>query len=346
MPSVAVVVPTIGRPSLRVLLDALAAGSVLPDDIVLVDDRPVPPSSLLVAAGVPDRLLDRVRALPGKAAGPAAARNVGWRATDAEWVAFLDDDVVPPPTWYADLLADIAACADDVGATQGRIVVPLPADRKPTDWERNTRGLESAVWATADMAYRRRALCDTGGFDERFPRAYREDADLGLRTVESGWRIVRGSRRVEHPARPAGPWISLRTQRGNADDVLMRVVHGPDWRERAGVPRGRRRRHIAATAALAAGVGGLVAGRRAVAAAGLATYLAAAGELAWARIAPGPRTPPEVATMTVTSAVLPVAATYHWLRGWARVRALVAAGGPLPVDVDLPAAAERLEQPA
>jgi hypothetical protein len=196
------------------------------------------------------------------------------------------------------------------------------------------------------MAYRRRALCVTGGFDERFPRAYREDADLGLRTVESGWRIVRGNRHVEHPVRPAGPWISVRAQRGNADDVLMRVVHGPDWRERAGVLRGRRRRHIVAATALAAGVGGLVTGRRAVAAAGLATYVAAAGELAWARISPGPRTPREVATMTVTSAVLPVAATYHWLRGWTHVRALVAAGGPLPVDLDLSAAAERVEQPA
>ena len=44
------------------------------------------------------------------------------------------------------------------------------------------------------MAYRRDVLAAVGGFDERFPRAYREDADLGLRVVGAGWRIVRGAR--------------------------------------------------------------------------------------------------------------------------------------------------------
>ena len=78
-----------------------------------------------------------------------------------------------------------------MAATQGRIVVPVPA--RPTDWERNVSGLEHARWATADMAYRRDVLAAVGGFDERFPRAYREDADLGLRVTAAGWRIVDGA---------------------------------------------------------------------------------------------------------------------------------------------------------
>lgn len=329
MTRVSVVVPTIGRPSLRGLLAALAGGTVLPEEVVLVDDRAVPTAPLLAGSGVPARLVGRVRVLRGRAAGPAAARNAGWRAARGEWVAFLDDDVLPPDRWYADLLADLDGCGAEVGATQGRIVVPLPGERRPTDWERNVRGLEDARWATADMAYRRQALADAGGFDERFPRAYREDADLGLRTVDLGWRIVPGQRWVRHPVRPAGRWVSVRLQRGNADDVLMRVVHGPDWRQRAGVPRGRRRRHLLVTGALAGGLLGLAARRRRLAAVGLGGYAAGVGELARARIAPGPRTADEVATMLATSAVLPVAATYHWLAGWARVRDLVAAGGPI-----------------
>ena len=68
-----------------------------------------------------------------------------------------------------------------MAATQGRFEVPLPGDRRPTDWERSTGGPGAARWATADMAYRREALAAVGGFDERFPRAYREDADLALR---------------------------------------------------------------------------------------------------------------------------------------------------------------------
>ncbi len=215
-----VVIPSAGRASL-----ARAAGGAR--------RRCTSGSSWSTTARGPGAPLDvpaGVRVVRGPARGPAAARNAGWRACDSEWVAFLDDDVEPEPGWAAQLAAELAAAAPDVGGVQGRIVVPLPAARRPTDWERNTRGLERARWATADLAYRRAALEAVGGFDERFPRAYREDADLGLRVTAAGWRIVPGERSVRHPARPAPAWVSLAKQAGNADDVLMRRLHGRDWR--------------------------------------------------------------------------------------------------------------------
>jgi HAD superfamily hydrolase (TIGR01662 family) len=61
-------------------------------------------------------------------------------------------------------------------------------------------------------------------------------------------------------------------------------------------------------------------GRRRIAAAGAALWVAGTAELAWARIAPGPRTRSEIATMVVTSAVIPVAAVGHRLRGTWRHR--------------------------
>jgi histidinol-phosphate phosphatase family protein len=164
-----------------------------------------------------------------------------------------------------------------------------------------------------------------GGFDERFPRAYREDADVALRVQAAGWRLTSGTRSVSHPVRPAGRWISVRLQAGNADDVLMRVVHGRDWRARAGVPDGRRSRHVVVTAAAACALASLLARRRWLAAAGAGAWLAGTAELAWARIAPGPRTRAEITTMLLTSAVLPAAATWHWLRGWLRLPALLRA---------------------
>ena len=108
----------------------------------------------------------------------------------------------PRPAGCDALAADLAAAGPDVAGVQGRVVVPLPADRRPTDWERNTRGLERARWATADLAYRRAALEAAGGFDERFPRAYREDADLGLRITAAGRRIVTGERSGPAPGAP------------------------------------------------------------------------------------------------------------------------------------------------
>ncbi|WP_203993804.1 glycosyltransferase family 2 protein, partial [Sphaerisporangium rufum] len=257
---ITVVVPTVGRPSLAATLAALDPDPGV--EVIVVDDRPA-------GAGDPLPVPGHVRVLPGGGRGPAAARNAGWRAAATGWVAFLDDDVVPPPTWLRDLRADLAGLPGDVAASQGRIDVPLPGGRRPTDAERNTAGLAGARWITADIAYRRAALAAAGGFDERFPRAYREDADLALRVRAAGHRLVRGERVTRHPVRDDGWWASVRAQRGNADDALMRRVHGPGWRAAAGTGPGRLRRHAATT-----GLG----------------LLAAALALA-ARLAPGPRAP-------------------------------------------------------
>ena len=307
---VEVVIPSVGRPSLGVVLAPLLGR--LP--VTVVDDRP---------ADAPDlRLPDGVRVLRTGGRGPAAARNAGWRAGRSTWVAFLDDDVEPPQDWVDHLLADLRAAPEQVAGSQGRLHVPLPADRRPTDWERSTAGLETARWATADLAYRRAALESVAGFDERFPRAYREDADLGLRVVRAGWAISAGRRHVRHPVRPA-PWQqSIRSQRGNADDVLMRALHGPGWRTAAGVPRGRRPWHLVTSLCLVLGV--LTRGQQRRAAA-LAWALLTA-DFARRRIVPGPRTPREVTTMAVTSLFVPLAATAHWLRGWAQLRRLLAGG--------------------
>jgi hypothetical protein len=361
--AISVVVPTMGRPSLAALLAALGDTDV---EIVVVDDRPSPHPPLEVDAKV----------VAGPARGPAAARNAGWKAARGDWIAFLDDDVLPDPDWIERLTDDLDAAGEGVGGVQGRLSVPLPEDRRPTDWERVTAGLAEGAWITADMAYRRAALARCGGFDERLPRAFREDAELAFRVRKAGWTLIRGERRVTHPVRPESAWVSVRTQRGNADDALLRHLYGPDWRTLLEIPPGRRSRHVAVTAAgvvaLAAVAGWAVtrasagraggwvaarasaghaagwavtdgsAGRAAAPGRGWAVAAAAAG-LAWAagtaefaaaRIVPGPRTPREVATMLVTSAVIPPVATAHWLRGWWRWRGATPLGtrpAPHPV---------------
>jgi histidinol-phosphate phosphatase family protein len=309
VPSFDVVVPTLGRPSLVTLLDALTeASGPRPGRVLVVLDRSHRSEPLI--PGHP-----AVEVMAGEGRGPAAARNLGWRASTAEWVAFVDDDVVPDPDWLQRLSFDLAGAHPHLGGSQGLLRVPLPGNRPPTDWERNVTGLENARWATADMAYRRAALVEVGGFDERFPRAFREDADLALRVLGAGYRLERGTRTASHPVRPAGPWVSVRLQAGNADDALMRAKHGPGWHQRADAPRGRLGRHVATTAAGLAALVGVVVRNRPMAAWGGAGWLAGTTELAWARISPGPRTRREVTTMAATSAVIPAAATFHRLRG-------------------------------
>jgi hypothetical protein len=212
--------------------------------------------------------------------------------------------------------------------------VPRPPGRRPTDWERVTAGLADGAWITADMAYRRAALAQVGGFDERFPRAFREDAELAFRVRTAGWQLVRGRRTIVHPVRPERPWVSVRTQRGNADDALLRRMYGPHWRSLLAVPPGRRAKHLAVTAAGLAAVvlsgAAAATGRRDAKAGALAAGLAwAAGtaQFAAVRILPGPRTVREVATMVTTSIAIPPVAMVAWCRGWLRWRS----ARPLPV---------------
>ncbi|MEV0621521.1 glycosyltransferase [Nonomuraea sp. NPDC050404] len=335
---ITVVIPTIGRPSLRATLAAV--GPDVP--VIVVDDRKAsgPPGTESARAGtvsaggtheqepsaVMESLPAHVRVVRSGGRGPAAARNAGWRAAGTPWVVFLDDDVVPAPGWAEALHKDLIDLPGDVAGSQGRIVVPLP-ERPPTDAERHTAGLAGALWVTADMAYRPSVLAAVGGFDERFPRAYREDADLALRVGRAGHRLVVGERVTAHPVRADGFWASVRFQRGNADDALMRRLHGPSWRTDIGGGPGRLRLHALTTAT------GLTASL--LAAASLATrrrvvpvvaWVAAVGwaglsaEFAWRRIAPGPRTPGEVLRMSVTSVLIPPVACVHRLRGEWRVR--------------------------
>jgi hypothetical protein len=319
----AVVIPTLGRPSLTGCLRALAdCQGPRPRRILLVDDRPLDDCAPLPVE-IPDALRGLVEVVPGCARGPAAARNAGWRSCPEPWVAFLDDDVLPGPSWAADLAADLASAGPGTAGVQARIDVPLPRGRRATDWERATAGLATARWITADMAYRRAVLEQVGGFDERFHRAFREDADLALRVLDAGWELRRGARRTTHPVRPADRWVSVRVQAGNADDVLMNRVHGRSWWRRAGAARGRLPRHLAVTAAAVGAVGCAVALRPRGAALCAGLWLAGTAEFAVARVVPGPRTTAEVATMTVTSVLIPPAAACHWLRGLVRHRAAV-----------------------
>ncbi|WP_308221126.1 HAD-IIIA family hydrolase [Isoptericola sp. S6320L] len=329
----AVVVPTVGRPSLRLLLDSLVATlplgsgsepSPLPE-VVVVDDRPVPASPQPAEVPPPldlgqagARLHTEVVRTGGR--GPAAARNAGWRSTRATWVVFLDDDVEAPRHWAAGLASDLAAAGPGVGGVQGNLDVPLPESRRPTDAERNTAALEGAAWATADMAYRRRALEDVGGFDERFPRAYREDADLALRVRDAGWRLVRGVRRTTHPPRPSDGAASLRAQVGARDDALMRALHGRRWRERAATGSGRLPWHVATVGAAALAVTAAAAGRRRTAAVGAGVWAGLTADFLARRLVPGPRPGDrgfgtEVWRMAWTSVAIPFAAVSNRAAG-------------------------------
>ncbi|OBF30336.1 HAD family hydrolase [Mycobacterium sp. ACS1612] len=311
MTGYAIVIPTIGRDSLHRLLAELdGSAGPRPAEVIVVDDRADTSTPLHVASNL------AVRVLRSGARGPAAARNVGWRATRCAWICFLDDDVLPQANWFSALADDLAA-AEEAGAagSQAIIEVPRVAGRRATDDERRTQRLSDAKWITADMAYRRSALVAIGGFDERFPRAYREDSDLALRITMSGNNIVNGARRCTHPVAKATLFSSIRAQIGNRDNALMRRKHGRTWRTAIGEGRGRMPGHamtcLAAATALIASL--TCHGRLARRATQL--WCALTAEFAARRFWAGPHTPVEAGRIALTSILIPPTAVAHRVYG-------------------------------
>jgi hypothetical protein len=284
-----VVVPSIGRRSLDDLIGSLVVAGVDMERVEVV--------------------LDRSRR------GPAAARNAGAHRGEAPWIVFLDDDVRVTPQWASALEDDLRRCSADVAAVQGVIRVPLPDGRRPTDFERNTARLEAAEWITADLAVRRAAFEEVGGFDPAFRRAYREDTDFALRLQACGWRLRRGRRETLHPARRSGFFASVAAQRGNEDDALLVALHGRTVLARLDEPRSRLPHYAVITGCLAVAVVAALARRQALARVAGAAFAGLSAALAWDRIRPGPRTAGELARMVVTTVCIPPAALAYRARG-------------------------------
>jgi GT2 family glycosyltransferase len=132
--------------------------------------------------------------------GPAAARNLGWRATSAPFVAFLDDDCTPDPGWLEAGL-QVMRADPEPGVVQGSTHAPDGAEiHGLTDWyiwrvvEHPTPFFEGC-----NLFFRRDVLSVTGGFDEDI-RYYGEDCAAGWRVLEAGYaRAFAPLASVRHP---------------------------------------------------------------------------------------------------------------------------------------------------
>ena len=313
-----VVIPTLGRPQLlQRCLGALARSEWREAtlEIVVVDDGPHEPTRAAVARWMPVMaqrgMVLRYLPSPGPH-GPAAARNRGWRAACGRVIAFTDDDTEPEPGW---LRAGLEAFMHGAEAAWGRTVMPLPS--VPTDYERDAAGLERGPFITANCFCLRSVLETLGGFDERFPIAWREDSDLYFRLLDAQVRIDYVAEAVViHPVRPA-PWgVSMRQQRKVLFDALLYKKHPRLYRERIR-PRPPWRYYFI-VASLAVVLTGIVTGSAALSVVGACGWGGATLSFAWERLRDTSKAPLHVLEMLVTSSVIPLLAVFWRLRGAVR----------------------------
>ena len=177
-------IPTRDRPA--ALRRCLAALNTADAQIVVVDDGSRDRAAVEAATADAGARLVRT---PG--VGPAAARNVGARASESEIVCFTDDDCEPSPGWARRL----AAAAGGAGAAAGRTVAPEGATAAVrasqtivehltlSSLDAATRRLGFAP--TCNLAVSREALACLP-FDESFPLAAGEDRDWSDRAAAAG----------------------------------------------------------------------------------------------------------------------------------------------------------------
>lgn len=323
-PRVSVVVPTYKRPDLlERCLDALLAQDYDAEDyeIIIADDANCADTGQQVALVVEKARLcgHTVHYVPvpsGCAHGPAAARNAGWRSARGEIIAFTDDDCIPQAQW---LKAGVTAMVDGVAGAAGHLIVPLKG--VPTDYQYNAAQLGKNDFVTANCFYRRAALGEVGGFDERFTAAWREDTDLVFTLLARGAKFTTAPEAVViHPVRPAQWGISIRQQRKSMFNALLYKKHPALYRQKIQATPPWRYYIIACTALLA--LIGAISGMWLLALAGLILWLGLTVRFCLQRLRHTSYAPRHVAEMVVTSIAIPPLAIFWRLYGAVKFRVL------------------------
>jgi GT2 family glycosyltransferase len=203
-----------GRAYLERCLESLQAQTHRDFEVVVVDNGSTDGSPELVAQKFPTMRLIRQTTNLGFAAG----NNAGFRATQSEFVATLNNDAWAEPAWLAELVQAmerhprVGACAskmllatrpgtldsagiiaDRAGITWNRLsgeVAAGPTCRAPRCGGEESDDPTEVFGACAGAAlYRRAMLEDVGLFCEDF-FCYLEDADLAWRARLRGWRCL------------------------------------------------------------------------------------------------------------------------------------------------------------
>ncbi|MFI5298334.1 MAG: glycosyltransferase [Polyangiales bacterium] len=156
--------------------------SCRPSELVIVDD------ASRVTLQAPADTAIRTTVLRSDGRGPAAARNLGWRAARSEWILFLDADCVPTST----LLDDYARAMNGAVGYAGIVhayddgLIPRYYDTQQILVPPPTRHARPQYLVTANALVWRRALELVDGFDATFPLAAGEDIDLAIRLARVG----------------------------------------------------------------------------------------------------------------------------------------------------------------
>jgi glycosyltransferase involved in cell wall biosynthesis len=235
---VSVVIATLGRePKLFEAVRSVLAQSHRNLELIVVDNDPGQGSARLGLDGLDD---PRLRILAEPQRGTSFARNSGLRSARGKIAAFVDDDVIADQDWLRRLIVPFEADRE-VNCVTG-LVLPARLDTQAQTWFEEygafDKGFTRLVWSLDDrnltipgtpgardalfpysagvygsgnnMAFRRNALLELGGFDPALGGGALtrggEDLDVFLGVILAGGALVyEPPAMVRHYARTAMP---------------------------------------------------------------------------------------------------------------------------------------------
>ncbi|WP_454802329.1 glycosyltransferase family 2 protein [Mucilaginibacter phyllosphaerae] len=317
---VSIVVPTYRRPKL--LLNCLQALMLQKFDkwlyeIIIVSDGPDEQTCKLVnSLTICEYPHVRYLPLPAKK-GPAAARNHGWLNARGKIIAFTDDDCTPDPYWLRELVKHCNPNHDI--ALTGKTIVPI--SKRPTDFELNTAGLQSADFITANCACTKNAIIRAGGFDEQFGMAWREDSDLEFKLINNDIPIIRvDSAIVVHPVRSSAWGVSIKEQKKTMYNALLYKKHPELYNEK--ICQKTPVLYYCIIAAFIMVVLGLVSTQHSIIFVGLAGWLSLTCYFIFKRLYTTKLSISHIGEMVVTSFIIPFASVYWQWYGAIKYRVL------------------------
>jgi glycosyltransferase involved in cell wall biosynthesis len=252
--STTVIIPTHNRRALVIrALEALEQQTGVEGemDVVVVVDGSVDGTAEALAAGTwPFRLT----VVEQSQAGQAAARNKGAREATGDWLIFLDDDMIPRPSFVSEIQSCLVSGAD---LALGTVILPHETPENVLSHQFTTWREENADTASVSVSYEGILFSATGirkpvflasdGFDEAFTAngGYgNEDIELGYRLLAAGYRVekCRAAKAETDPLLVPADMLT-RTRKTARADVRLVAKHPELARQVFGAKLGDSRLH-------------------------------------------------------------------------------------------------------
>ncbi len=169
-----------GERYLKEALDSIRAQTYRPLEIIVADDGSTDGTAAIVAG-----YGEEVRYLWQTNAGPAAARNLGLRAVQGEFVAFLDADDLWHPEKLARQMARFEARAElDMCFTHARNFWVPELSEEAARYKDHRRSQAVPGYTTTALLARRTLFEEVGQFSPALQHA--DDTEWFLRATERG----------------------------------------------------------------------------------------------------------------------------------------------------------------